>query len=101
MLVHSGTDATATLTHRKPDRSRADGAAEADRAIIAWMKTGDHGAIMDSLPEFRRFSPEGFFGHYLTMLGTIGGPSCKAKGTQFGQYEAVGGTGQVHIWFDL
>ncbi len=96
MLVHSGTDATATLTHRKPDRSRADGPDRiGDQPFdLGWRPWGDHG-LPARVP---LFFPEGFFGHYLTMLGTIGGPSCKAKATQFGQYEAVAGTGQAHIW---
>ena len=79
---------------------RTPEAAAADRQVIAWMKTGDHAAVLDFLPEFRRFAPEGFFGHYLTMLGAIGGRGCRARGVQFGQYESVAGTGQAHIWFD-
>jgi hypothetical protein len=76
-------------------------AAEADRNVIAKMLAGDHAGVLDFLPEFRRHSPEGFFGHYLTMLGAIGGVECVAQGQQFGEYEAVAGTGQAHIWFDL
>lgn len=79
---------------------RTPEAAAADRRVIAWMKAGDHAAVLDFLPEFRRFAPEGFFGHYLTMLGAIGGRGCRARGVQFGQYESVAGTGQAHIWFD-
>lgn len=80
---------------------RTPEAAAADRAVIAMMLAGDHGGVLDFLPEFRRHSPEGYFGHYLTMLGALGGRSCTATGTQFGDYEAVAGTGQTHIWLDL
>jgi 3,4-dihydroxyphenylacetate 2,3-dioxygenase len=76
-------------------------AAAADRTVIAKMLRGDHAGILDFLPEFRCHSPEGFFGHYLTMIGALGGRACTATGTQFGEYEAVAGTGQAHIWFDL
>lgn len=80
---------------------RTPEAAAADRHVIARLQAGDHAAVIDFWPEFRGHSPEGFFGHYLTMVGAIGGAACTAPGTQFGQYEAVAGTGQAHIWFDL
>ena len=76
-------------------------AAAADRNVIAKMLSGDHAGILDFLPEFRHHAPEGFFGHYLTMIGALGGRECTVTGTQFGEYEAVAGTGQAHIWFDL
>lgn len=80
---------------------RTPEAAAADRRVIAMLKDGKHGGVLDFLPEFRQHSPEGYFGHYLTMLGAIGGRECAASGQQFGDYEAVAGTGQAHIWFDL
>lgn len=76
-------------------------AAAADRHVINLLLSGDHGAVLDFLPEYRQHAPEGYFGHYLTMLGALGGAECMATGTQFGEYEAVAGTGQAHIWFDL
>ena len=76
-------------------------AAAADRKVIDMMKAGNHAGVLDFVPEFRAHAPEGYFGHYLTMLGALGGRSCTAAGTQFGEYEAVAGTGQAHIWFDL
>ncbi|MGI9622163.1 MAG: catechol 1,2-dioxygenase [Acidimicrobiales bacterium] len=79
---------------------RTPEAVAADRRVIDLMLAGNHGAILDFVPEFRSHSPEGLFGHYLTMLGAIGGASCRWGGTQFGEYEAVAGTGQTHIWFD-
>lgn len=85
-----------------PDQHvRTPEAAVADRRVLDWMKAGDHAAILDFVPEFARHAPEGFFGHYLTMIGALGGARCTAAGTQFGEYEAVAGTGQAHVWFDL
>lgn len=80
---------------------RTPEAAAADRQVLQWMQAGDHAAILDFVPEFAQHAPEGFFGHYLTMLGALGGRSCTARGVQFGEYEAVAGTGQAHVWFDL
>lgn len=85
-----------------PDQHiRTPEAATADRQVLEWLTRGDHAAVLDFLPKFRQFAPEGFFGHYLTMLGALGGPACTATGEQFGAYEAVAGTGQAHVWFDL
>ena len=65
------------------------------------MLAGEHAAILDFLPEFATHAPEGYFGHYLTMLGALGGSECALTGMQFGEYEAVAGTGQAHVWFDV
>lgn len=80
---------------------RTPEAAAADRRIIQMMKDGDHAGILDFVPEFRQHSPEGFFGHYLTMVGALGGANCTLEGRQYGDYESVAGTGQAHIWFDV
>lgn len=80
---------------------RTPEAAAADRHVIDRMLAGDHAAILDFLPEFAIHAPEGFFGHYLTMIGALGGRACTAAGIQFGEYEAVAGTGQAHVWFDV
>ena len=85
-----------------PDRHiRTPEAAAADRHVLDCLGRGDHAAVVDFLPEFSTHAPEGFFGHYLTMLGAMGGTGCTAMGTRFGDYEAVAGTGQAHVWFDL
>jgi 3,4-dihydroxyphenylacetate 2,3-dioxygenase len=84
-----------------PDKHlRTPEAAAADRFAIDRLLHGDHRAVVDFVPEYLPHGPEGRLGHYLTMLGALGGPSCTLAGTQFGNYEAVSGTGQVHIWFD-
>lgn len=90
---HEGADPDTHL--RTPE------AAAADRTVIGHLLAGEHGAVLEFLPQFATHAPEGFFGHYLTMLGALGGGGCTATGTQYGDYEAVAGTGQAHIWFDL
>jgi 3,4-dihydroxyphenylacetate 2,3-dioxygenase len=72
-----------------------------DERILGLWRNGDHAAVVDVYPEYRRFRPEGYFGHYLMMLGALGGRTCTAPGTQMSEYENAVGTGQVHVWFDL
>lgn len=85
-----------------PDRHiRTPEACAADRKVISMMLEGNHAGVLDFVPEFKTHGPEGRFGHYLTMAGALGGAGFTAPGTQFGEYEAVAGTGQAHIWFDL
>ncbi len=85
-----------------PDRHiRTPEACAADRNVIQMLLAGNHAGVLDFVPEFKQHGPEGKFGHYLTMVGALGGAGCTATGTQFGNYEAVAGTGQTHIWFDL
>lgn len=79
---------------------RTPEAATADRHVLQLLKSGDHAGVIDFMPEFRPHAPEGKFGHYLTMIGALGGRGCTLTGEQFGQYEAVAGTGQAHLWFD-
>ena len=76
-------------------------AAAADQQLIARLEAGDHAAVLDGYAEFRRFSPEGMFAHYLMMVGALGGSSCTARGVRYSDYEAAAGTGQVHMWFDM
>lgn len=80
---------------------RTPEARQADEQVLEWMKAGDHAAIVDFLPEYRAHAPEGRFGHYLLMAGALGGSEWRGKGTQFGDYESVSGTGQAHVWFDV
>ena len=85
-----------------PERHlRTPEAAAADRRVLGHMMAGEHAAILDFVPEFGAHAPEGHFGHYLTMLGALGGRHCTSRGTQFGKYESVAGTGQAHVWFDV
>jgi 3,4-dihydroxyphenylacetate 2,3-dioxygenase len=80
---------------------RTPEALAADRQVIASFLAGDHAAVIGGMDDYRQHAPEGRFGHYLTMVGALGGADCTAEGVQFGEYESVSGTGQAHIWFDL
>jgi 3,4-dihydroxyphenylacetate 2,3-dioxygenase len=75
-------------------------AAEADRHVVDLMAKGDHRGVIEFLPDYRKHAPEGKFGHYLIMVGALGGPACTAPGERFSEYEASVGTGQVHVWFE-
>ncbi len=72
----------------------------ADEQLIAQLSGGHHAAVLEGMDDFRRHAPEGFFGHYLMLLGALGGAACRAPGEMFSAYEAAAGTGQAHIWFD-
>lgn len=71
----------------------------ADETRLDWMRAGDHRRIVDSMEDYLQYSPEGDFGHYLMMIGAVGGADCKAKGELYSDYENATGTGQVHVWF--
>jgi aromatic ring-opening dioxygenase catalytic subunit (LigB family) len=89
---HEGADPS---LHLRTPEARA-----ADEQVLDWMRVGDHAAIIGNMPEYRTFAPEAKFGHYLLMAGAMGGADWRGAGTQFGEYEAVAGTGQAHVWFD-
>ena len=75
-------------------------ACAADQFVIDRWLDGDHGAVVDFMPQYRPHAPEGRFGHYLTLLGALGGRDCGLRGVQYSEYEAAAGTGQVHVWFE-
>ena len=87
-------------SQRAPDNIYDRRYYDADMKVLDMMKRGDHGGVVDGMPEYRKAYPEGHFGHYLMMAGAIGGRSCTSPGEQFSDYEASVGTGQVHVWFD-
>jgi 3,4-dihydroxyphenylacetate 2,3-dioxygenase len=71
-----------------------------DEMIIDDLTKGNHAAVIDIVPEFRsKCAPEGFFGHYSMMVGTLGGKHAKMAAVQYGDYESALGTGQVMLWF--
>ncbi|WP_420639969.1 catechol 1,2-dioxygenase [Candidatus Poriferisocius sp.] len=80
---------------------RTPQAREADEHVLDCLRRGDHAGVLAYLPEFSTHAPEGYFGHYLAMVGALGGAACTAPGEQFGEYESVAGTGQAHLWFSL
>jgi 3,4-dihydroxyphenylacetate 2,3-dioxygenase len=73
---------------------------EADQRVVKMLEEGDHRGVIEWMPEYKRFAPEGKFGHYLIMAGAIGGARCQSPGERFSEYEASVGTGQVHLWFE-
>jgi 3,4-dihydroxyphenylacetate 2,3-dioxygenase len=72
----------------------------ADEQRLRWMETGDHRRIVEMMDDYMPHNPEGDFGHYLMMLGAVGGVNCTAPGELFSDYENATGTGQVHVWFE-
>lgn len=72
----------------------------ADERILELFASGDHAAVIDSMGDYRAVSPEGRFGHYLMMVGALGGRRCRATGTRCSEYESAVGTGQVHVFFE-
>jgi 3,4-dihydroxyphenylacetate 2,3-dioxygenase len=72
----------------------------ADEEVLERFARGEHAAVIDGWPDYRRHSPEGMFAHYLMMVGAIGGRECAAAGALFGNYESAAGTGQAHVWFE-
>lgn len=72
----------------------------ADERVIALLQAGDHRTVLAEYPQFRAFSPEGMFAHYLMMVGALGGADCDARGVAYSDYESAAGTGQIHLWFD-
>jgi hypothetical protein len=51
-----------------------------DERILALWREGKHQVVIDLYPIYRPFAPEGFFGHYLMRVGTLGGSQCTAPG---------------------
>lgn len=72
----------------------------ADEKRLEWMQAGDHRRIVETMEDYFPHNPEGDFGHYLMMLGSIGGSDCTAQGVMLSDYENATGTGQVHVWFE-
>ena len=72
----------------------------ADELRLEWMQAGDHRRIVETMDDYMKHAPEGDFGHYLMMLGAVGGAECTAPGELFSDYENATGTGQVHVWFE-
>jgi hypothetical protein len=87
-------------SQRAPDNIYDIAYYEADMKVLDAFEHGDHAAVIDDMPAYRKAYPEGHFGHYLMMAAAIGGRACTASGERFSDYEASVGTGQVHVWFE-
>ena len=72
----------------------------ADQQRLQWMQAAQHDRVIDAMDDYRQHKPEGMFGHYLMMIGALGGGDCRAPGRLYSDYENATGTGQVHVWFD-
>ncbi len=83
-----------------PVHIRTPEARAADLAIIDAWERGDHATVIDGARDFMQYAPEGHFGHYLGLVGAIGGRDCTAPGVRYSDYESSAGTGQLHIWFE-
>jgi len=83
-----------------PIHIRTPAARVADEERIAWWEQGRHEDVLNTMEAYYSHKPEGFFGHYLLMIGALGGAACNAPGRKYSDYENAAGTGQVHVWFD-
>jgi aromatic ring-opening dioxygenase catalytic subunit (LigB family) len=75
---------------------------ESDREAIGLLEQGRHDLILERFPSvYAKIPWEGLGGHYLQMVGALGGADCRARGTALSDYENARGTGNIHMWFDL
>jgi 3,4-dihydroxyphenylacetate 2,3-dioxygenase len=84
-----------------PSNIISDAARQWDARILQHWSAGEHDQVVALYPDYRSVHPEGLFGHYLIMLGAIGGTACRVPGRQLSDYENALGTGQVHVLFEL
>jgi 3,4-dihydroxyphenylacetate 2,3-dioxygenase len=73
----------------------------ADERVMALLTAGDHAAVLAEYPEFRRFSPEARFAHYVVMAGALGGAQWRTPGIALSDYENAAGTGNIQMWFPI
>lgn len=72
-----------------------------DHEVLDLWSRGDHARVIDRYPELRAAAYEGFGGHYLQMVGALGGGECRAQGERLSDYENAMGTANVHVWFHV
>lgn len=104
-LSHRFSDIDFVQRHERifhPDNVSLPENVESDREVIQLFARGRHDVILERFPEvYRKIPWEGLGGHYLQMVGAMGGADCHAKGEALSEYENARGTGNIHIWFDL
>jgi 3,4-dihydroxyphenylacetate 2,3-dioxygenase len=90
-------------SHESSDPSHIynDRARELDTRILDLWSVGDHAAVLNMYTEYLEAKPEGKFGHYLSMIGALGGAACSARGVPFSDYENAVGTAQIHVNFEI
>ena len=74
---------------------------ESDKQVIELFRQGRHDLIVDNFAQYRAIPWEGLGGHYLQMIGALGGRVARARGTPLSDYENARGTGNIHVWFDV
>ncbi|MDN3522006.1 hypothetical protein [Halomonas ramblicola] len=84
-----------------PDNMSDPRHVELDHEVMAAWERGDHAAVIDRYPELRAAAYEGLAGHYMQLVGALGGRECHAPGTALSEYESALGTANIHIWFNL
>ncbi|MEO5597676.1 MAG: catechol 1,2-dioxygenase [Novosphingobium sp.] len=85
-----------------PDNVSSQANVASDREAIALLEQGRHDVIVDRFPDvYRKLPWEGLGGHYLQMVGALGGRELRAKGEVLSDYENARGTGNVHMWFEV
>jgi len=85
-----------------PDNVARPEFVQSDAEARRLFAEGRHDEILVRFdPEYRKIPWEGLGGHYLQMVGAMGGSSCRAKGVELSAYENARGTGNIHLWFDV
>ncbi|HEX8415809.1 MAG TPA: hypothetical protein VF637_18290 [Sphingomicrobium sp.] len=85
-----------------PDNVSTPENVASDREAIALLQEGRHDVIVDRFPTvYRKIPWEGLGGHYLQMVGALGGRDCRSKGEALSEYENARGTGNIHMWFEV
>ncbi|EQB11413.1 DODA-type extradiol aromatic ring-opening family dioxygenase [Sphingobium lactosutens] len=104
-LSHKFTDISFEQKHERifhPDNLSSEANHKSDLEAIALLEQGRHDEIIARFPnEYRKIPWEGLGGHYLQMIGALGGAACQSKGETLSEYENARGTGNIHIWFDV
>jgi aromatic ring-opening dioxygenase catalytic subunit (LigB family) len=72
-----------------------------DLEVIEHFRHGRHDLVLDRFDEYRSIPWEGWGGHYLQMIGALGGSACRLTGETLSDYENARGTGNIHCWFDV
>lgn len=72
---------------------------DADARVLELLTRGDHATVLAEYPEFRKFSPEARFAHYVVMASALGGPDWTWPGVALSDYENAAGTGNIEMWF--
>lgn len=85
-----------------PDNVSHQDFVKSDREVIELFKQGRHDIVLERFPtEYAKIPWEGHGGHYLQMIGALGGAKARARGEVLSEYENARGTGNIHMWFDV